>query len=71
MPRTGVVYILASKRNGTLYTGVASDLPARLHQHETGQGSKFARRYGALRLVWYEEHSEVAYAIVREKTIKR
>ena len=71
MPRTGVVYILASKRNGTLYTGVTSDLPARLHQHETGQGSKFAHCYGALRLVWYEEHAEVAYAIVREKTIKR
>ena len=71
MPRTGVIYILASQRNGTLYTGVTSDLPARLEQHRTDRGSKFAGRYGALRLVWYEEHDEIAYAIVRKKTIRK
>ena len=52
MPRTGVVYILASKRNGTLYTGVTSDLPGQLEQRRTGTGSTFAARHGALRLVW-------------------
>ena len=71
MPRTGVVYILASKRNGTLYTGVTADLPGRLEQHRTGNGSKFAARHGTLRLVWYEEHDLIVRAITREKTIKK
>ena len=71
MPRTGVVYMLASKRGGTLYTGVTSDLPGRLEQHRTGTGSRFAARHGALRLVWYEEHDLVVRAITREKTIKK
>ena len=66
----GVVYILASQRNGTLYTGVTADLPAHLEQHRSGTGSKFVRTYGALRLVWYEEFSDVRSAISREKTIK-
>jgi len=51
MSRLGYVYILASKKNGTLYTGVTSDLAARLEQHETGIGSKFVARYGVKRLV--------------------
>jgi putative endonuclease len=71
MGRRGYVYILASQRNGTLYTGVTSDLAGRLLQHQTGSGSKFAKRYGVMRLVWFEEHAWVVDAIKREKAIKK
>ncbi|EAV40570.1 hypothetical protein SIAM614_16777 [Stappia aggregata IAM 12614] len=64
------VYMLASRKNGTLYTGVTNDLTRRIYEHETGQGSKFAARYGAVRLVWYEEHPVAPQAIAREKAIK-
>lgn len=67
----GYVYILASQRNGTLYTGVTSDLAARVAQHKCGEGSKFTARYGIKRLVWYEEHVDIRDAIEREKKIKR
>ena len=71
MGRRGYVYILASQKNGTLYTGVTSDLAGRLLQHQTGTGSKFAARYGVMRLVWFEEHDWVIDAIKREKAIKK
>ena len=67
----GYVYILASKKGGTLYTGVTSDLAQRVLEHELGIGSKFARKYGVKRLVWFEEHDLVTTAITREKTIKK
>jgi len=70
MARRGYVYILASQKNGTLYVGVTSDLAGRLLQHRSGQGSKFAARYGVMRLVWFEEFELVTDAIIREKTIK-
>ena len=70
MRRRGYVYILASQKNGTLYTGVTSNLAARLHQHQTGTGSKFAKRYGVMRLVWFDEYELVIDAIAREKAIK-
>ena len=65
------VYILASRKDGTLYTGVTNDIAARVHDHKQGRGSRFAAKYGALRLVWYEEHTDPASAIEREKRIKR
>jgi putative endonuclease len=71
MGRKGYVYILASKRNGTLYTGVTSDLARRVHEHELGVGSDFTSRYGVKTLVWFEEHELVTTAITREKTIKK
>ncbi|WP_144224181.1 GIY-YIG nuclease family protein [Mesorhizobium amorphae] len=71
MGRKGCVYILASQKNGTLYIGVTSDLPGRLLQHQTGTGSKFAARYGAMRLVWFDEYDLVVDAIAREKAIKK
>lgn len=71
MARKGYVYILASQKNGTLYTGVTSDLAGRLLQHQTGTGSKFAARYGAVRLVWFDEYDLVVDAIAQEKTIKK
>jgi putative endonuclease len=64
------VYILASKRNGTLYIGVTSDLPARIWQHKNDQVPGFTRRYGVHTLVWYEAHSSMDSAISREKALK-
>ena len=67
----GSVYILASKRNGTLYIGVTSDLPVRMAEHRAGLVSGFTKRYGVKMLVWYEHHSRIADAIQREKNLKR
>ena len=67
----GYVYILASKRNGTLYTGVTSDLPGRLFEHKNELTKGFTSRYGVKTLVWFEEHDLVTTAITREKTIKK
>ena len=64
------VYIMANKRNGTLYTGVTSDLVKRVWQHRTGAASGFASRYGCKLLVWYEVGGDMAGAIGREKQIK-
>ena len=71
MGRRGYVYILASQKNGTLYTGVTSDLAGRVHQHRTGIDSKFAKRYGVMRLVWFDEYELVVEAIAPEKAIKK
>jgi putative endonuclease len=65
------VYIMASKRNGTLYLGVTSELPERVQMHREGHGSKFVTKYGVTRLVWYEEHDLIANAIQRETSLKR
>jgi putative endonuclease len=65
------VYILASRRNGTLYTGVTRDLNDRIFDHRNGNGGKFTRRYSVKRLVWYEEYESAGEAIQREKNIKR
>lgn len=69
--RQGYVYILASKRNGTLYTGVTSDLPRRLYEHQNNLTPGFTSRYGVKTLVWFEIHDLVVDAIRREKTIKK
>ena len=63
-------YIMANKRNGTLYTGVTSDLSRRAYEHREGLVSGFAARYGCKQLVWYECHDEMTVAIAREKQIK-
>ncbi len=63
--------MLASKRNGTLYIGVTSDLLMRMEQHRNGTGSAFVRRYGVNRLVWFEEYPLYADAIRRETSLKR
>ena len=65
------VYILANRYRGTLYTGVTSDLLARMHQHRTGSFEGFTARYGIKRLVWFETHEDMEIAIRREKTVKR
>jgi predicted GIY-YIG superfamily endonuclease len=63
------VYIMASQRNGTLYTGVTSDLVRRVWQHKNGTVG-FSHRYGCKLLVWFELHGEMLHAIAREKQIK-
>ena len=65
------VYILASRRNGTLYTGVTSGLLARIVQHRNGTFGGFTKDYGVRHLVWFEQHATMESAIVREKRIKK
>ena len=65
------VYLLASQKRGTLYTGVTSDLAKRIHQHRTGEVPGFSSRYTIRRLVWFERHDEMEHAIAREKRIKK
>jgi putative endonuclease len=67
----GWVYILASGRNGTLYTGVTADLAARMVQHRNRKGSGFAARYDVDRLVHAEHFERIDEAIAREKAIKK
>jgi predicted GIY-YIG superfamily endonuclease len=64
------VYIMASQRNGTLYTGVTSSLVHRAWQHREGLTGGFTRRYGCKLLVWFELHATMPDAIAREKQIK-
>jgi putative endonuclease len=62
--------MLASKRNGTLYTGVTSDLVKRIWEHRNDMVDGFTSRYGIHRLVWYELHDSIESAITREKRLK-
>jgi len=64
------VYITASKRNGTLYTGVTSDLLQRAWHHREGLVDGFTKQYGCKRLVWFELAGTMDAAISREKQIK-
>ena len=68
---TPCVYILASKPNGTLYTGVTWDLPRRVWEHKNDFEESFTKQYGVHTLVWYETHESMESALVREKTIKK
>ena len=65
------VYILASKRNGTLYIGVTSDLLKRVWQHKNKLVEGFTKKYDVNRLVYYEIHSDAENAIIREKQLKK
>ncbi len=64
------VYILASKRFGTLYVGVTSDLVKRVWEHRTDAVAGFTKRYRVHDLVWYEQHATMDSAILREKVLK-
>lgn len=68
--RQSAVYIMASRRNGTLYTGVAANLVQRVAQHRESVIEGFTRQYGCKPLVYYEVHAEMLEAIAREKQIK-
>lgn len=71
MDRQPVVYILASKPNGTLYIGVTSDLRKRIWEHKHDLVAGFTKRYKVHMLVWYEPHTDMASAIGREKQLKK
>ncbi len=64
------VYILANKKNGTLYTGVTSDLIKRVYQHKTKIYGGFSAKYNVDRLVYFEIHEDINQAILRETRIK-
>jgi putative endonuclease len=64
------VYILASKRNGTLYVGVTSNLVQRVWQHKGDLVEGFTKEYGVHTLVWFETHETMESAITREKILK-
>jgi len=69
--KKGCVYILANKRNGTLYTGVTSDLIGRVYQHKNDLVEGISKKYQTHMLVYFEEHEDIKDAILREKQIKK
>ena len=66
----GYLYIIASRRNGTLYTGCTTDLPKRIYEHRNELVPGFTRKYGVKRLVYFETYDDVSDAIVRERRVK-
>jgi len=70
MPKQPCVYLMASRRNGTLYVGVTSDLMKRVWEHKNNLVEGFTKRYGIHLLVWYELHPTMESAIQREKAMK-
>lgn len=71
MTKQPAVYILASKRNSTLYIGVTSDLVKRVWQHKNDVCEGFTKKYGVHTLVYYEMHANMTEAIRREKQLKK
>jgi putative endonuclease len=70
MNKQPAVYILANKRNGTLYVGVTSDLVKRIWEHKNNIVEGFTKDYNVHQLVWYELHESMESAIIREKRLK-
>ena len=64
------VYIMASKKNGTLYIGVTNDLVRRVYEHKTNVTKGFTAKYGVKSLVHFEEYNEIGLALQREKNLK-
>ena len=64
------VYIMANRKQGTLYTGVTSDLLQRAWQHREGVFPGFSKKWGCTKLVWFEPHDLIVESIRREKSIK-
>jgi putative endonuclease len=71
MTKQPAVYILASKRNGTLYIGVTSDLQKRTWEHKSDTVAGFTKRYMVHNLVYYELHGDMVSAVTREKQLKK
>jgi len=65
------VYLLANRKNGAIYAGVTSSLIQRIHQHREGTFDGFTRQHKVKLLVWFEQHSTMEHAIVREKRVKK
>ena len=70
MPKKGYLYILASRRNGTLYVGVTSDLAKRIKEHRLKMVDGFTKRYGITKLVYFEMFEDIKDAIARERQVK-
>lgn len=70
MEQGGFVYIMASRRNGTIYIGATSDLPKRAWEHREGIIEGFTKKYGCKLLVWFEQHATIEAAITRERQMK-
>ena len=68
--KAGYVYMMASGKNGTIYTGVTSDLAGRVCAHREGLVEGFSKRYGCKLLVWFEQHDDLQHARQRELQIK-
>ena len=68
---TYYTYILASRRNGALYTGVTNNIIRRVAQHRAGSAESFTRRNKVHQLVWFETREDIEEAIIREKRIKK
>jgi len=71
MQRDYYVYILASRRNGTLYIGVTNDIERRVWEHKEGRGSGFTRKYKVNMLVYTEMFGDIHLAIARETRLKK
>ena len=71
MQKTYYVYILASKRNGTIYIGVTNNLAERVWQHREGLSPGFTKKHGVTRLVYYEVFEDIHAAIARETRLKK
>ena len=69
--REPCVYLLASRRNGTLYCGSTSDLPRRMYEHRERLLPGFSTRYNIKHLVWFERHETMVEAITRERRVKK
>lgn len=65
------VYMLASRKNGTLYIGVTNDLLKRVYEHKNNLIEGFTNKYSVHNLVYYEQHNDIGKAITREKQIKK
>ncbi len=70
MPKQPAIYLLTNRPNGTLYTGVTSDLPKRIWEHRNKVVKGFTQKYNLTRLVYFELHEDMYQAILREKQIK-
>ena len=70
MSRAGFVYMMANRRNGTIYIGCTSDLAKRIWEHRTGAVAGFTRQHGCKRLVWYEAWDDIEAARNRERQMK-
>jgi putative endonuclease len=68
---TAYIYILASSENGTLYTGVTTNLPKRIYEHKSAITKGFVHKYKVYNLVYYEEYDDIKCAIEREKKLKK
>ena len=65
------VYMLTNENNSVMYIGMTNDLPRRLNEHKNAQIDGFTKKYNVHKLVYFEEYSDVDYAIAREKQLKR